>query len=250
MKFSYHYAFITIFLLIATPFLTTAHKKRSLTDAVAHTAYCPEATLIAFDLDEVVISGREYGYKKWFLNPFRWSFGLALANAKKKYHLHDAHEIVNRVVEQNPKFARLAEKYKKVLIKGKLIKGTIALIDSLQKQGYTIIPASNMTKSIYTSMINNNILPSANFNTNQFFVKTKKCNKKADGSYYAKPSIEYFQNLQTYVEKKYSNTFKNIIFIDDKKTNVKGARKAGITALRFKKPQQLRYDLQKLGIRA
>lgn len=245
MKISYKIlASGLIGLLVSTTPLICAPRK----SITPQKNFNPATTLIATDIDEVVIFGREPGSLLWFAHPYRVGFGLKMRKARNKYHLHDAYAIIDKVVEHNPTYAKLGEQYKARLISGTVNKGTITILSSLQQQGFTVLPASNITKSVYRALVTNNVLPKTLFTTQNYFVKTKKCNKRSNGDYYKKPSLEYYKNLQAYIQKKYPGRFENIIFIDDKKANVKGARKVGITAIHFKNPEQVKRKLQKLGI--
>src|ERR1700730_7329526 len=57
----------------------------------------PKTTIIAFDIDEVILMGREAGYKKWLEGHAQ--FAQAIGEVKKTYKLMDAHAIINKVVE-------------------------------------------------------------------------------------------------------------------------------------------------------
>jgi len=105
-----------------------------------------------------------------------------------------------------------------------------------------------MAKGTYGTLVQNQVLPEI-FSPEIYFVKTKKSNKKADGSYYEKPDLEYFINLKKYIQKKYPDKrFEHIVFIDDKEKNVKVAREAGLIAIHYKNSQQLRESLVQIGI--
>lgn len=250
MKNNYKFLLYISTVLISIALLTHTQAHVSKTNKPKN--FNPSNTIIATDLDEVVIFGRESGSKWWFANllhPSRLLFGYKIKSAQDKYALHDAFQSIDKVVEDHPSYKDLAEEYKKVLIKGTVNKKTIRLYNSLKEQGFTIIPASNITKGVYKSLVTNKVLPSSLFSTDTYFIKTKKCNKKSDGSYFKKPNVQYFKNLQDYIQKKLEQPFEHIIFIDDKKENVQGAKKAGIIALHFKNPKQLQRKLEKkMGI--
>lgn len=229
---------IFILLLLLYPYLTKT----------IITPFNPTNTIIAIDLDEVVIKERENSLTSWFSKPSRWGFALALSRAKKKYGISDAYPLIDSVVQKHPKYAKLAHRLKKRLIQAKPIHGTQALITHLIQQGYTIIPASNMTTSVYKALLTNNHLPIV-FKQKPYFIKTKKCNKKSNGRYYAKPTAAYYKNLKNYIDRKFSQQFTQIIFIDDKNENVRAARKEGIFGIHFKNPAQLRQALAQLGIK-
>lgn len=198
----------------------------------------PQSTIIAFDLDEVVLTGREAGYTKWAKE--HPQFGKAIEEVKKTYKLSDAHAIINKAVEEHPEMKELGEEFKKVIITAPQIQGTSDIIHALAKKGYGIIAASNMTESTYKSMIDNKVLP-VEFTKEFYFVATS--------SGYEKPFIEYYQNLLKYIESKYPGKFKTVIFTDDKEANAKGAAATNkIKAIHFLNPAQFKQELQKLGV--
>lgn len=62
---------------------------------------------------------------------------------------------------------------------------------------------------------------------------------------YKKPHIKIFQAAL----KKCGHPARECIFIDDKKANILGAKKAGMKAIHYRSPSQLRADLRKLGVK-
>lgn len=205
----------------------------------------PSTTLFAFDLDEVVLTGREPGYKQWIAN--NPDLGKAIGEVKKKYNLSDASEIISTTARDYPHLKEKAEEFQKVVVTAPQIKGTVNIIHQLKNNGYAIIGASNMTTSTYQAMVDNKTLPT-HFSRDIFFVATNPLNKKIDGTYYEKPSREYYLNLKEYVKKHFPH-IQTIVFTDDKLENANGAQNiSGIISIHFKNPEQLRSDLKTLGI--
>ena len=208
----------------------------------------PTTTIIACDLDEVVISGREASYMHWLMAPSRLSFAMTVKKVRKRYKLYDPLLIIEKIKQLYPKLSKKAEEFKKIIGLAPLKKKTVALLGLVAQQGYTFVAASNMAKGTYGTLVQNQVLPEI-FSPEIYFVKTKKSNKKADGSYYEKPDLEYFINLKKYIQKKYPDKrFEHIVFIDDKEKNVKVAREAGLIAIHYKNSQQLRESLVQIGI--
>ena len=206
----------------------------------------PHNTIIAFDLDEVVLTGREPGYKKWIEN--NPDLGQAIGQIKKKYNLSDATAIINKTAEEFPALKEKAQEFQKVVITAPQIAGTTKILNKLSQQGYGIVAASNMTTSTYQGMVDNKTLPEQ-FSKNFFFVATNELNKKSDGTYFEKPSPEYYQNLRIYVNQKYPGRYTHLLFTDDKEANAQGAKQVpGISSIHFKNPDQLLKDLQELGV--
>jgi FMN phosphatase YigB (HAD superfamily) len=202
-------------------------------------------TIFAFDLDEVVLIGREEAYKKWLAD--NWDFADAINEVKIKYNLSDAGDIIHHVVQRYPYLQEKAQQFQNVIFKASVIPGTIKIIDALHKKGYGIIAASNMTTTTYQAMVDNGTLPTQ-FSRDIFFVATNPLNKKADGKYHEKPNQEYYLNLKRYIKTHYP-TNETVIFMDDKLKNALGAQNIpGIISIHFKSPEQLRADLIAMGI--
>jgi FMN phosphatase YigB (HAD superfamily) len=205
----------------------------------------PSRTIVAFDIDEVLLNGREKNFTEWITKHLE--FAQALDSIKKKHQLHEAMEMINKVAEEYPEFAEQAREFKHLVISAPPIRGTWEIVKELAEQGYTLVSASNMTSTTYEAMVKEGSLPEE-FQDDFYFVSTVPLNKKPEGGYYKKPDIEYYQNLKRYIEQKYPDRFTHIIFIDDKADNVKGAEAAQLKAIQFTSPQQLRHDLARLGV--
>lgn len=208
----------------------------------------PKKTIILCDLDEVIISGREGNYMRWLMFPSNWSFALTVKKVRKKFKLYDPAQICQKIRELYPKMLKQADEFEKVIGSAQVKKKTAEIIRAVSHKGYPVIAASNMAKSTYKILLKKKTLPNF-FSEKTFFVKTKKCNKKADDSYHQKPDPEYFVNVKRYVQKKYPNqAFEYYVFIDDKKANVRAASKAGFIAIHYKESHQLKRSLTMLGI--
>ncbi len=114
----------------------------------------------------------------------------------------------------------------------------VAIIKELKELGYQIDMASNIGAQHLIELEKKDELKSifALFN-NKFFVDYKQKTIQ-------KPHEQYFKNYL----KKYNKKHKTIIFIDDQKNNVTNAQKTGMIGLRFSTAEQLRKDLQELGV--
>lgn len=205
----------------------------------------PSTTLFAFDLDGVVLSGREVAYEKWLTD--NWDFNEAIHEAKKKDNLSDSGMLIKRVIEKYPYLKAKSLQFQKVIFTAPQIDGTKKIIADIDQKGYKVIAASNMTTTTYQAMVDNKTLP-AQFSRDIFFVATNPLNKKADGKYYEKPDQEYYLNLKRYIKTHYPN-IETIIFMDDKIKNALGAQNIpGIISIHFKNPDQLKDELKTLGM--
>ncbi len=205
----------------------------------------PNKTIIAFDIDEVVLAGREAGYKKWLAN--NPDLAQAIDQTKKKFNLTDATAIINKTAQEFPALKEKAQEFQKIVVSAPRITGTAEILKKLEQKGYGIVAASNMTTSTYQAMVNNGTLP-PQFSNDFFFVATNELNKKPDGTYFEKPSLEYYQNLGVYINQKYPGKYVYRLFTDDKEKNAQGAQKAGLISIHFKNAEQLLEELKELNI--
>lgn len=206
----------------------------------------PRTTIIAFDLDEVVVNGREKRYKDYIAG--EPELAKAMGQVSKQYKTADAGVILSETLRQYPQLQPKIDKFAQLVIYAPQIPGTFDIITDLVKKGYSIVAASNMTPSTYQAMVENKVLP-PQFSHDFFFVPLNKLNKKPDGTHFQKPEVEYYQNLVTYINQTYPGKFTHYIFTDDKLANAQGAQKVpGLISIQFKNPQQLRADLRVAGV--
>jgi len=212
---------------------------------VVQRSFSVEDTIFAFDIDEVLLTGREHKIKKWMEGHKEFASKL------REFPLDKP---MDAVTEKYPELAEQLEEFKGVVIDALPILGTIGIVRDLAAGGYPALAASNMTTSTYLSLIENGKLPTKYFSKDYFFVNTDPSNKKENGKFYQKPDVEYYDHLVGYINKQRNEHHnqpvkkENVIFIDDKIENVEGAKKAGLTAIHFTNPKQLRNELVCLDI--
>lgn len=129
------------------------------------------------------------------------------------------------------------------------ITGTVDLIDALYQLGYRHYIGSNIGATIFAEIVKPSQYPQfatlfAQFDLNNpqtvtFDPACPKCTLK-------KPNIRFYQTFLQRNDIDLSTT--NVIFIDDRLENVIGAQKAGLIGIRFISPEQLRADLEELGV--
>lgn len=116
------------------------------------------------------------------------------------------------------------------------IAGTIQIMHTLKKLGYTIDIASNIGTA-FLEPLKKKYPDIFDLITDTF---TVDYNNTPD---IRKPNSAYYQKyLATYGDGK------KIIFVDDKEENVVAAQQAGMIGIVFKSPEQLREDLITMGI--
>ncbi len=213
----------------------------------------PQDTIIAWDIDQVLLMDREENFGAYHqLHP---DFYAAIKQVKTDYNLYDAFPIMQKLLEVYPQYADQVKEYIPLFTSAPQILGTIELVKKLHALGYSMLVASNMTSTTYQALVENGTLPNCYFSKEIFFTATNELNAKHDETgkltgYCQKPNTEYFEHLKTYIANKFPDKqFKRIIFIDDKLENVQGAAQvAGIEAIQFINPAQLATELQAKGL--
>lgn len=147
---------------------------------------------------------------------------------------------------KNPYLQKLI--YKAACVQ-KPIRGTVALIDILAKNGYRHYIGSNIAESIFKQISNPKKYPQfaslfANFNLEN--PQTVSFNQASPERTLQKPDVRFFSEFLRKNNIDLATT--NVIFIDDNIKNVIAAQKAGMIGIQFISPEQLQNDLQWLGI--
>jgi FMN phosphatase YigB (HAD superfamily) len=203
-------------------------------------SFSPTNTLIAFDLNGVVISHQSPIYREWLATHPEFVKVLPCMP-----HDGEPSEIFAEVLTKDPEMHGLVKECFKAFTAAGQIEQTCELVGQLMNYGYRVIPASNITKTSYLAMVDNGTIP--HFNKEHHFTLTHPFNKKPDGTYHKKPAPDYFANLHTYVKEQWPH-IEHIIFIDDQEANTKVAQTFGMISVYVEGPQQLRQQLQWLGI--
>lgn len=118
---------------------------------------------------------------------------------------------------------------------------------ALKEQGYPLRIASNIGKDIYIKFkqqledSNANIF--ALFNQDEHGMEGKTIDYRV--SPVQKPDLEFFQEFLEAYDPQRNKLF---IFVDDKLVNIKAATQKGFVGIHFKNAEQLKQDLQELGI--
>jgi FMN phosphatase YigB (HAD superfamily) len=224
--------------VIATPLSAQQPTSSSLND--------PTITIIALDLDDVVITGRSNNKNQEWLNDhpklayFLQDFFKKNTNADFDY--------IYSVIKNDHELTEQMLAFEKLLTTADRIEAVIDIVRDLHAAHYVIVAATNMYQSTYKKLIANGTLPNTYFSAEFGFTKSNLLNKKSDGSFYMKPNSEYYEHLKLYVNNHYPERFKYFVMIDDKLENVEAAQKMGMAAILFKNPEQLRADLQALAL--
>jgi len=115
----------------------------------------------------------------------------------------------------------------------KEIKGTRKIIESLKEKGYKLGLLSDHSKE-WIEYCNNKFDYHKLFHSIQYSFEIGHC----------KPDKESFESIL----KKLNEAPENCLFVDDKEKNTLGARRIGINAIQFKKPEQLKEELKNYSI--
>lgn len=206
----------------------------------------PQTTIIAWDVDGVLLKDRTKENKKWLAE--HPEFMQAMDAVKKKHKLADTIDIIDAVAKDFPHFAKQAQEFKELSTKAPRIEGITHALEQLQKAGYPFIIASNMTTKMYQALLANNSLPQEFFSKDFFYIKNHPFNQKPDGSFAGKADPFYFENLKKYVNQKYPGQFITFVLVDDKDENTASAQKVGFITVHFKNTKQMLDELHTLGI--
>lgn len=209
------------------------------------TTYSPQNLIIATDLDDVVLQKNWGGILGTVIKNIT-SLGKA-RNAYKKFKKTnstakdirtggEAFYIYLTANKNDP----LAEKLLKACTHKYPITGTVSIMQSLASQGYEIYTATNMGPLFFAAMQKK--YPAI---FNETCIRTGLTVDYAQPDIIKKPDPRYFEELKKRLN---PNNDKHLLFIDDKLENVNAARKAGLLAIHFKNPKQLRSALHKYGI--
>lgn len=122
----------------------------------------------------------------------------------------------------------------------KPITKTVEIIKDLHNHGYKQHVGSNIGRTIYNHF--SNLYPKIF----TYFDHVTLVEPEQNKPLIKKPNLQFFKNYL----KKNNLSPKQVIFIDDKQHNVEAARHVGMIAIRFTTPEQLRQNLNELGILA
>ena len=173
-------------------------------------------------------------------------------NLRRKFFKYS---FVSRFKEvSSEKFLALGDRYNNPYFKEMILiasaaqepmEQTVAILEELKANGYTHHVGSNMGITTFNTITDAQKYPQfahifKNFDLSKSQVVTRGTDK------FKKPKPTFFE---LYLEKNNLDPkTTRIIFIDDRRKNVKAAQSLGLEALRFKNAKQLRRDLADMGI--
>lgn len=214
---------------------------------IAPVTYTPQNLIIATDLDDVVLQKNWGGILGTVIKNVTSigqthtaykNFKKANPNAKNIRKGGEAFYIY--LIENNNN--RLAKKLLEACTHKYPIAGTVTIMHALASQGYEIYTATNMGPLFFAEMQKKYPLI-----FNDICIRTGLTVDYAQQDIIKKPDARYFEALK---QKLNPNGAKYLLFIDDKLENVEAARKAGLLAIHFKNPKQLKKALKAHGIEA
>jgi len=202
----------------------------------------PENTIISFDLHDVLVrydyigiikefwsSKRKVGLFITILNPF-----LIYDALKLLYHGGIAEQFILVLPQEHPRLKPYIPLGIRIANCQIPVKPMLELVKKLKQSGYTIHLFSNIGAKIFQDLKEK--LPGMFVDVDDVTLPSEK------NEYIRKP----FKNaFETYATK---HKDKNIIFIDDKRRNIKTARSCGIIGILFKNHGLLTKELKKLGV--
>ena len=177
---------------------------------------------------------------------------LRNANLRRKFLKYS---LISRFKEvSSEKFLELGDRYNNPYFKEMILVASLAqepmektvdILRELKENGYTHHVGSNMGITTFNTITDAQKYPQfahifKNFDLDKSQVVTRETDQ------FKKPNPKYFEQ---YLEKnKLDPNTTRIIFIDDRRKNIKAANSVGLEGVRFKNAAQLRRDLADIGI--
>lgn len=219
-----------------------------LADIVPLAPMSPENYELDYDMHETIVTmnirnmwdifRKEVGYKKLFgmlgrFKTYKLLSGIARLKLRTEGATFEEYKIL--IEAYDPKLVPIAER---MAASYDVMPGMQELIEELYTLGYRQRVATNGGLTDYTNLAKKYPDLFKYFEKPLVVDATKK-------PVVRKPTIAYYNNHFTQFDPERKRT---VIFIDDKRKNIEGARKAGMIGIHFKNGKQLREDLKKLGI--
>lgn len=177
---------------------------------------------------------------------------LKNTNLRRKFLKYS---LVSRFKEvSSEKFLELGDRYQNPYFKEMILTASLAqrpmektveILEELKDAGYTHHVGSNMGITTFKTITDPEKYPEfAHIFKNFDLGKSQVITLETD--VFKKPNVKFFER---YLQKNNLDPSRTrIIFIDDRRKNVKGAREAGLETVRFKNSKKLRKDLADMGI--
>lgn len=221
----------------------------------------------AFDIHKVLLNKktnliwtllRNYPRKTQFITVF-WNISLMITLGSivwqtiinvLPWHSHKYQEITSERFITNLEHAHaidLAELFTNVVNAQRPNPEMQEIIKELKQKGYILRVASNIGKQIFIKLkeqlhiLGQNIFTEFDKDTEGMEGKTVDYSKNK----IEKPNPEYYKE---YLDHYDPDRSKLIIFVDDKLVNIPPATEQGFIGIHFKNAEQLRHDLQYLGV--
>lgn len=203
--------------------------------------------VVVFDVDDVIThTAKKWNIAKHVINPFKWKILKQTNYLKNK--LGESASADNIINEAQKRGWNGVVRFMNEMTKNKLpIAGTVSIIKQLHKQNIELFIGTNIGKKTFEKTRANKINKKLNAVFEQYFnLEYPQCVDYGAQKVIKKPHVKFFE--QIIENNNFDLNTTHVIFIDDKKANVKAARKTGMIGIQFKNPKQLERDLKKLGI--
>ena len=181
------------------------------------------------------IAFSHYGYIlcTLFLRP---SFWFTLNRIKGESRVLEY--VVRELEKIYPDLAGLSVFFEKLLLDQKPLYKTVAFIQELKKQGYTLSLLSNCATETYHKM--------ADTYAEIFHLFDAVYLPSKDNHYRSKPNPQFFKEAVIALKRSPLLSHKQLIFIDDKKKNIVAGIKEGLIGIHYISLKQLRTDIESL----
>ena len=250
MNFVYLVVVLTTGLLISGFFYTYYYKKTIFvpSNQLLVLPINPTHTAFVFDIHKVFmhqnfidmglqIACTKYGFIfiSLFLRPSFW-----FTIHKIRLQSHVLEYVIRELEKIYPQLAGFSVFFEKLLLDQKPLYKTVAFIQALKEEGYTLSILSNCALETYNKMVE--AYPDIFNLFDAAYLPSKENN------YRSKPNPQFFKEGIAELKKSPHLLHKQLIFIDDKKRNILAGLKEQLIGIHFVSVKQLSQDVSFLKL--
>jgi HAD superfamily hydrolase (TIGR01509 family) len=209
----------------------------------------PKTTVFAFDIHEVLFKN---SYKeqlsiaiheflprpvfiKHVLNPLVW-----YSTIKLLFRSNVSEYIFNQLTVEYPQLKELYPAFMHFANAQHLMPGMLELVQALKHAGFHLYILSNIGPHVFDILKQQHPYI--------FSLFDGRYTPDFANNFISKPDPLFYEQFKNYI-KKHEQQDKQIIFIDDRKANIKSAQKLGIIGIQFISPEKLKDTLNTIGLK-
>lgn len=206
----------------------------------------PDSTVIVFDLHNVVFKKQTRkiimsclkliprGTWKYTFNPALWYRVYRLRTVS-----HVAEDIFRRMVTDYPGLAPFRDDFIRLTNNQRPIRKVVDLIKSLKDRGYRLYILSNIGRETFELLAQQ--YPEISCHFDGAFTAT------IENNYSHKPQAHFYEQFKIFLQEQ-GHANKQILFIDDLKTNLVAAARCNIAGVQFTSSKRLEEAFKKLSV--